>query len=290
MDWNSNPKPYCCRGGDAICVAGLVPSIKQRTMAKSKWPHPKKNELNVPGKLKPQKKNGTIPGVWHGMRVELREHGTMYPNSTNNTEPEFPTGVKYEGYPDNVGGIAPEAMNIAMKAITQQNQMVPSNRTYATHIIGIDPGAHTGFAIWDCKAKKITQIATFDFWECIEKIYELAYSTHFNFSDVRTEIAVVIENPGGNRPTFREHQTKFREKLSQNIGMNKRDAQLIIQYCERSGIKVLPIIPGKHSQSKVKPDVFSQITCWIGRTSQHGRDAAMLVFQHSPIELTETNG
>ena len=158
-------------------------------------------------------------------------------------------------------------------------QMVP-----AKHIIGIDPGAKTGFAVWSMEQKRLTAVETYSFWETIKRLELLAWELTTGYASMNA-IAVKIENPNGNSLTFGAdyHKSPHREKISQNVGMNKRDAQLIIEYCEREEIPVFPITPGKNSMTKMKEDVFKEYTGWEKRTSQHGRDAAMLVFKNSPI-------
>lgn len=145
-------------------------------------------------------------------------------------------------------------------------------------LAGIDPGVNTGFALWNARVKEYERIITLTFWQCIDMLHSIK-------NDFPEPFAVIIENPGANKPTFGHHQ-KFREKISQNIGSNKRDAQLIIEFCQHHNIPVFPKRPGKHSMTGMKPDHFKEYTGYIGSTSGHARDAAMLVFNHDPILLS----
>ena len=64
-------------------------------------------------------------------------------------------------------------------------------------------------------------------------------------------------------------------RTAQNVGMNKRDAQLLIAYAEAHNFQVLAVRP---TRTKLKADTFKKMTGWDKRTNQHARDAAMLVF------------
>jgi hypothetical protein len=153
--------------------------------------------------------------------------------------------------------------------------------------IGIDAGVNTGFAVWDANASRFDKIITTTFWGAINELQSEHMALAGKRIDVNTTpgIAVYIENPNGNRPTFARHGA-YREKISQNVGMNKRDAQLLIQYCMDNGMLFFPVTPGKHSMTKMKPDAFAKYTGYNGRTSSHGRDAAMLVFGKTKISMS----
>ena len=148
-----------------------------------------------------------------------------------------------------------------------------------SNFIGIDPGANTGFAIWDAIHKKIVFTKTYTFWDCIEHLILLNNKPNFDF-------VVVIEKPSGNKPTF-SHHTRNREKISQNVGENKRDEKLIVDFCVRNEIPVFPITPGKYSMTGMKQGAFNEHTGYLGSTSGHARDAAMLVFNRKPMNLNK---
>ena len=133
--------------------------------------------------------------------------------------------------------------------------------------VGIDPGVHVGFAT--SQNKKLLQLRTLDFWAAVAELEQLAqlYALH-----------VYIEDPNANRPTFYKagaDNAKKREKISQNVGANKRDAILLIEKAELLGVKVVAIPPRK---SKLTAVGFQQLTGWQTVCSQHARDAALLVF------------
>lgn len=142
--------------------------------------------------------------------------------------------------------------------------------------IGIDPGVHTGFAIWLSHEKRFEVMETINFWLTIEKLEHIEHVERFLPNPERS--TVVLENPSVNKPTFHHGQSgrHVREKISQNVGMNKREGQLIEQYCLDNNIKLMLVAPNR--KGKLNADSFKQITRWSTQTSQHARDAAMLVF------------
>jgi hypothetical protein len=137
--------------------------------------------------------------------------------------------------------------------------------------IGIDPGIHTGVAVWDSKQRIIREIKTMNFWDTIALINNYRIHTP----------TVVIEDPSGNKPVFVKDlvgQHKALTKKAQNVGSNKREATLLIEYCEREGFRVLPVVPVKKRGAKVSADHFKKLTGYVKSTSQHARDAALLVY------------
>lgn len=146
-------------------------------------------------------------------------------------------------------------------------------------VIGIDPGQETGFAIWDCTAKKLERVTSYTFWETIEELDIIKEECIYNGYQLR----VVIEDPYQNKPTFKRNKMSKGEidRRAQNVGMNKEHGRLLVQYCERKGLIVYKSKPTKKSMTKLDAKQFENITGFKGRTNSHGRDAAMLVYQFS---------
>jgi hypothetical protein len=137
--------------------------------------------------------------------------------------------------------------------------------------IGIDPAK--GWAVWSPRFKKLIDVDTVDFWEIISRLDESSKSD--------LKLTVYCEAPQNNRPTWIKGKNNLcNSKISQNVGENKRMAKLIIEYCKKVGITVIPCTPTKRSVTKLSHDEFCKLTGWPKerRTSEHGRDAAMLVF------------
>jgi len=158
-------------------------------------------------------------------------------------------------------------------------------------IIGIDPGVHTGYCVWNKDIKHISDYATLDFWSAIDKIRAMLDKC---LSD-GTDVTVRIENPGLNKPVYFSNKKGvkgFRASLrvAQNVGGNKRDAELLIAFCRRIEIlykgSVISRLTGSFKVEVIKPsskkwtaEMFKAVTGIKTRVSQHVRDAAKLVIE-----------
>jgi hypothetical protein len=136
--------------------------------------------------------------------------------------------------------------------------------------IGIDCGVNTGMALWDSNKKCFIELKTVTFWDCVNMLLE--YQDRYADS-----MKLVIEDVEANRPVFSRDVNKFEMlKIAQNVGMNKRDCQLIKQFCEIYKIEYILSRPNKKSKTKMKAEDFERLTGWKGDSSSHSRDSAML--------------
>ena len=147
------------------------------------------------------------------------------------------------------------------------------------YYIGLDPGKSTGYAVWDSEKKEFLTIETLTFWKAVSEVESLN-----NYRMIETGgkewVSVVIEDPAQNKPTFFRPGTTQRQmqKISQNVGANKEHGRLLIERFESLGLQVKRVRPSNKTQTKLTAATFKRITGYSGRTSEHGRDAAMLVF------------
>ena len=74
---------------------------------------------------------------------------------------------------------------------------------------------------------------------------------------------------------------KGREAL-QGAGSIKRDATIWEDFLTDKKIPFEMVAPSRNS-TKLSAEVFKRLTGWQGRTSEHSRDAAMLVFKMTKI-------
>lgn len=128
-------------------------------------------------------------------------------------------------------------------------------------IIGIDTGVNTGFAIWKPKLKKFSRVTTL-------KIHQAIYDVRcLNISDdlfLRIEDARLYKHIGRTKPA-----------IIQQVGSVKRDAKIWEEFLTDLQIPFELVSPIE--TRKMKSKEFERITNWNGRTSEHARDAAMLV-------------
>lgn len=132
-----------------------------------------------------------------------------------------------------------------------------------TIYIGIDTGVNTGVGVWDTKQRKLTSVSTLQIDEAMEYVMSLA-------DDYHNDVFVRYEDA-----RLRKFITGGREKL-QGAGSIKRDAKIWEDFLTRKNIPHEAVAP-KNNRTKVSSDYFKKLTQWQGRTSEHARDACMLV-------------
>ncbi len=137
-------------------------------------------------------------------------------------------------------------------------------------IAGIDPGVKTGLALWDCEKKEFVSIQTCSIIEAMsvlrkwEMMSEELSKIYFEDSRLRTW----FEEP--------KNSEEARQKL-QGAGSIKRDCSIWQEFCEYYEIPFETVKPTA-GNTKWPAEYFKKITGWAIQTSQHARDAAVLVF------------
>ena len=135
-------------------------------------------------------------------------------------------------------------------------------------LIGIDTGVHTGFAVAIDRGNggELEQVESLSITQAMSRVNE-----HIEEWGIQN-ISLYIED-ARKRTWF----TGGREK-SQGVGSVKRDAQIWEDWCKEQGINFKLIHPAANATKK-KAEDFKRMTGWTGRTNEHARDAAMLVFK-----------
>lgn len=135
---------------------------------------------------------------------------------------------------------------------------------YKRLLIGIDGGVNTGFAVYNPISGKFVEIKTYKIHRAFEAVLEYAKncdSLTVYFEDARQR--KWFGNTG-------------REKL-QGAGSAKRDSKIWEDFLCDKRIKNVAVAP-KNNTTKIKDvNYFKALTGYKGVTSEHGRDAAMLV-------------
>lgn len=129
--------------------------------------------------------------------------------------------------------------------------------------IGIDAGVKTGVAIWNRNKQRLTMVDTLTISVAMLLVMELAKSN---------EVVVYLED-ARLRNWF---GSSGREKL-QGAGSVKRDCSIWETFCDEQGIELRKVAP-KNNYTKLTSEQFRRLTGWEGRSSEHSRDAACLVF------------
>lgn len=129
--------------------------------------------------------------------------------------------------------------------------------------IGIDTGTHTGLAIWDDQKKELVSCETLSIHRALTRVLVLA----------ETEEVFVIFEDARQRTWFGSRNTSA--KL-QGAGSIKRDCSIWEDFLRDYEIPFRAVPPIKGG-TKLPEAYWKRITHYTGRTSNHSRDAAMLV-------------
>ena len=131
--------------------------------------------------------------------------------------------------------------------------------------IGIDPGTHTGVAIWDGAKREFLELSTIPIHQALDKVKRIAKENN--------DICVVFED--ARQRTWFGKDKNTNAKL-QGAGSIKRDCSIWEDFCRDYEISYYAVPPMKGG-TKLSESYFKTISGWKGRTSNHARDAAMLV-------------
>ena len=136
------------------------------------------------------------------------------------------------------------------------------------YLIGIDTGVNTGYAVAEDKGNggELFEVRSLTITQAMSRTLE--FVVHYG----KENVCLFIED-ARQRTWF----TGGREK-AQGVGSDKRDAQIWEDWCKEQGINYKMIHPASNATKKKAVD-FTRMTGWTGRTNEHARDAAMLVFK-----------
>jgi hypothetical protein len=133
-----------------------------------------------------------------------------------------------------------------------------------TTIIGIDPGKHTGVAIFI--KGKLTALRTTD-----------PQGVAALLDEIQPE-RVVFEDSRLTRATWvRGVSPAALRKIARNVGQIDAWCTQLVDLCAARGIVAHGISP-KGKGAKLNAEQFKKLTGWTGRSNQHERDAAMVAW------------
>lgn len=131
--------------------------------------------------------------------------------------------------------------------------------------IGIDTGTHTGLAVWDDKKRELTSLETLPIHKALSRVLAISGSE---------EVMVIFEDARQRKWFGRDKNTNA--KL-QGAGSIKRDCSIWEDFLTDYEIPFRAVPPQKGC-TKWTEEYFKMVTGWKGKTSNHARDAAVLVF------------
>jgi hypothetical protein len=138
--------------------------------------------------------------------------------------------------------------------------------------VGVDTGVNTGFAIWDKSQKTLTEVLTLKIHQAMDRIRELTAIYPKEKIFVRVEDARQRTWFGTERMPREEERKKL-----QGVGSVKRDATIWEDFLSELGVNFEMVAP-KRNVTKLDQETFKNYTKWSKRTSEHARDAVMLVY------------
>lgn len=139
--------------------------------------------------------------------------------------------------------------------------------------IGIDPGVHTGIAIWDSESKGFMSVTCTGIVLALDLVRNLAKDR----ATGAPQITLVVED--ARRRKWIPQEKSFTEAKGRAMGAGSvmRDCA-IWEECAKLWDIPLQLVPPQKGATKWPADTFARVTGWQLRTNDHARDAAMLVF------------
>ena len=136
-------------------------------------------------------------------------------------------------------------------------------------VIGIDPGINTGLAVWDTTSRQFLDIRCTGIVSAMDYLEELRRERGIGL--------VVFEDARQRKWIPREATISEARGRAQGAGSVKRDCAIWEAICRDYRLP-FDALPPKAGMTKLSADAFARLTGWATRTSNHARDAALLVF------------
>lgn len=135
--------------------------------------------------------------------------------------------------------------------------------------VGIDTGVNTGMAVWDSKKRELLLLDTVTIDEAIFRVLGLVAE----YQDIR----IVVEDARLRKWVPDTHDVRKEMARRLGAGSVKRDAKIWEDFLTRMRIPFQMVAPRK-GITKWPAGAFESVTGCTLRSSEHSRDAAMLVF------------
>lgn len=137
------------------------------------------------------------------------------------------------------------------------------------YLIGLDPGKHTGIAIWDTETQDFARVDTMSIHKALLFVYE--------FQTLRDKTRVYFEDARQRRWLPKDTSSSEYRGHLMGAGSVKRDSVIWQDALTDWGIP-FEMVPPRAGATKWDAATFARITGYKGRTSNHARDAALLVY------------
>ena len=137
------------------------------------------------------------------------------------------------------------------------------------YCFGIDPGKHTGIAVWDTETQDFIRVDTLSIHQALLFVYE--------FQTLRSKTRVYFEDARQRKWLPKDATSSEYRGHLMGAGSVKRDSVIWQDALTDWGIP-FEMVPPRPGATKWDAATFARITGYKGRTSNHARDAALLVF------------
>lgn len=139
------------------------------------------------------------------------------------------------------------------------------------YAIGIDCGVSTGIGIWDYLNKELLMVQTVAIHQAMDIVRAWAKDPAFQPLFIR------VEDARQRKIIPYENNEKAERGRREGAGSVKRDAKIWEDFLEYLGCRFQMVAP-KDNKTKLTAEAFRKLTGFQGKTNEHGRDAAGLVF------------
>jgi len=136
-------------------------------------------------------------------------------------------------------------------------------------LIGIDTGVKTGFA--HSIDGVLQDISTETILSAQERVLDIRNEA----AQSGVKLVVCIEDV---RKRTWVDRSIGKERM-QGVGSVKRDCGIWQEFCERNGLCHILVAPANIDTKRTAKD-FELITGWSARTSEHARDAGMMIYKY----------
>lgn len=134
-------------------------------------------------------------------------------------------------------------------------------------LVGIDPGVDTGFAIWDAKHQELIAVESWPIHIAMAIVQSMKPDRPFViFEDARLRKVFTRADAA---------QQKYGAAIREGVGSVKRDCVIWEDFLTYIGVPFKERAP---VATKWNAQQFQRLTKWKGRTNEHSRDAAMIVY------------
>ena len=135
--------------------------------------------------------------------------------------------------------------------------------------IGIDCGKHTGIAVWNTNTQHFELVDTVLIHKAMEIVREWEYPVR--------GVKVYFEDARQRKWLPKDASSSEYRGHLMGAGSVKRDAVIWQDALTDWGIP-FEMVPPRPGMTKWDADTFRRVTGYTGRTSNHARDAALLVW------------